>query len=105
MKLQTKRKIGRAFFNMDIFTPRGFFLRAILIFLIFAVFDIAGLGKYAMILSGTAPSGVPENFSTQFFSVLYILFYLGAVILAPILFIASGILRILFYLTEPYKKP
>ena len=100
MKAATKKKLSHAFFNMDVFTPKGFFQRALLIVLIFLLLDVTGFRKYAMLLSGTSPAGDPESIITHLFAVLYILFYLGTVIATPILLLASGILRILLYLTK-----
>lgn len=85
---------------MDVFTPKGFFQRALVILLIFLLLDVMGLRKYAMLLSGTSPAGDPQSIITNFFAVLYILFYLGAVIVTPILLLASAILKLLFYLTK-----
>jgi hypothetical protein len=100
MKPDTKRKISRIFFNTDVFSPRGFYRRALLILLIFLLLDVAGLRKYAMLLSATSPVGDPEDIMTHVWAVLYLLFYFGAVILTPILLIASAILRTLLYIID-----
>jgi hypothetical protein len=95
MKAGTKKKLSRAFFNMDVFTPRGFYIRGLAILLVYLLLDVMGLRKYAMLLSGTSPAGDPQSIITNLLAVLYILFYLGAAILTPILLLASAILRVL----------
>jgi hypothetical protein len=104
MKSLTKRKISRAFFNTDIFSPKGFYLRALLILLVFFLLDATGFRKYAMLISGTSPVGDPQSMTTQLCAVLYLLFYFGAVILTPVLLIASVILKVLLYLTGSAPK-
>ena len=104
MKPATKLKISRAFFNTDIFSPKGFYLRALAILLVFLLLDVAGLRKYAMLLSGTSPVGDPQSMTTHIWAVLYLLFYFGAVILTPILLIASVILRIGLHLADSNSK-
>ncbi len=80
---------------MDVFTPRGFYVRGLAILLVYLLLDVMGLRKYAMLLSGTSPAGDPQSIITNLLAVLYILFYLGAAILTPILLMASAILRVL----------
>jgi hypothetical protein len=95
MREKTKKKLSYAFFNMDVFTPGGFYIRALGILLVFLLLDVTGIREYAMLLSGTSPTGDPESMVTHLWAVLYILFYLGAVVLTPILLLASAILRVL----------
>jgi hypothetical protein len=104
MKPQTKRKISRAFFNTDIFSPNGFYIRAMLILLVFFLLDATGFRKYAMLISGTSPVGDPQSMTTLLCAVLYLLFYLGAVIVSPVLLIASVILKILLHITGSTSK-
>ena len=66
-------------------SPAGFALRAAAIFVIFAVLHMAGFREYASVLSGTVPQGSFGGAVDRFLAMAYIVFYLGAVVAAPIL--------------------
>ena len=70
-------------------SPGGFASRAGLILVSFLVAHLAGLREYASILSGTMPQGLFGRAVDQFLAVSYIVLYLGAVVVAPILAIAA----------------
>jgi hypothetical protein len=72
-------------------TPRGLLLRAALITAVYALLHLCGLRHSASFLSGTPVGG---TFATLG-GLTYVLFYFAAVVLAPILVIAAGVLRLL----------
>lgn len=74
-----------------IFTPRGFLTRAVLCWLVFAILHLAGLREYTGLLTMTKPAGVPYLLAATG-ATTYIVFYLAAILLAPILAIAALLL-------------
>jgi hypothetical protein len=72
-------------------TPRGLLLRAALIAAVYAVLHLCGLRQDAAFLSGTPVGGTLATLG----GITYVLFYFAAVVLAPILVIAAGVLRLL----------
>jgi hypothetical protein len=72
-------------------TPRGLLLRAVLITGIYALLHLCGLRHSAAFLSGTPVGGTLATLG----GLTYVLFYFMAVVLAPILVIAAGVLRLL----------
>lgn len=92
------KSIQRWAHNTKLCSPAGFALRAGLLFVFFLVVHLAGLREYASILSGTMPQGPIGQTVSQFFAVLYIFLYLGAVVIAPIL----GIAALVFFLLEKW---
>ncbi len=74
-------------------TPRGLLLRALYLVLLFGIVHFAGLREYTTFLFGT-PAG-PESFRLKLLlGSIYILTYLGAAIIAPILVLAAAILKL-----------
>lgn len=71
-------------------TPRGLLLRAALIAAVYAVLHLCGLRHDASFLSGTPVGGTLATLG----GLTYVLFYFAAVVLAPILVIAAGVLRL-----------
>ena len=79
-------------------SPKGLFVRALILIVLFLLCHLAGLRVYTSVLTGTF---IPIAGSTQLaslFGILYALLFLAAVLVAPILLIASGLL----YLLERY---
>lgn len=67
---------------------------AALIIALFAALHALGLRPYAAILSGTAPPGA-TGAEAIVLGLAYVALYFAAVIGAPILLIAAGVMRIL----------
>ena len=75
------------------FSSRGFAARAALIALVYGVLHLMGLREYTSILSGTAPTGDPNDYLAMALGVAYVLVHLAFVLIAPVLVLAAGILR------------
>ena len=76
-------------------SPGGFVLWAASLAVLFAVLHLLGFREYASVLSGTVPLGAFNLIVNRFFAVVYVLLYLGAVILAPILLIGAAVFLLL----------
>ncbi len=76
-----------------VLSPRGFAARAALIALVYTLLHLAGLREYASILSGTAPTGDPNDYLAMALGMTYVLVHLAFVLIAPVLVLAAGILR------------
>ncbi|GEM_PF-3542903 len=75
-------------------SPQPLLYRALVLGVLFFLVHLAGLREYTAFLSGT-PAMVETSMRLSFFyGSIYILLYLGAVVLAPILVIAAGILAL-----------
>jgi len=78
----------------DFFSPKDFVRHAILIVVVFAVIHATGLREYTSVLNGTTGSVEMNPNYAALLGVVYILFYLAAILLAPILLIAATLLAI-----------
>lgn len=80
------------------FSPKGFFLRACEIMIVFGILSAVGFQKYVGALFGTAYSGSLSAgvYFIRTLGITYGIFYFAALLLAPILLIAS----ILFWCLE-----
>jgi hypothetical protein len=86
---------GRRFFAASPrggwFSPRYFLLRALMLGALFLIVHLAGLREYTAFLSGT-PGAVGADMRTSaLYGTIYIFFYFGAVLVAPTLVLAAGI--------------
>ncbi len=79
-------------FRLELFSPRGFLLRALVLAVAYALCELAGLREYTTFLSGTAAGGRWE--ASVVWGMTYIFVYLGFVLLAPILVIAAALLHV-----------
>ena len=79
--------------NVDsILSPRGLLARATLLLVTFAVFHLAGGRRFTSILCGMDPSAGQMPAPAALLGLLYVLCYLGAVVIAPIFILAAAIL-------------
>jgi len=92
-RLRTLRKA-------PMFSPTGFLVRAAMLILLFTLCHFAGLREYTSFLSGTLPAAKVKIF----FGCAYLVFYLGAVGLAPVFVLASGIFWVLQKKLAPAKQ-
>jgi len=73
------------------FSPRYFLWRALTLGVLFFIVHLAGLRDYTAFLSGT-PGEVGAGMRTSaLYGTVYIFFYFGAVLVAPTLVLAAGI--------------
>ena len=77
-------------------SPGGFALWAASLAALFAVAHALGFREYASVLCGTVPLGAFNLLMNRFFAIVYVLLYLGAAVLAPILLIGGAV----FFLLE-----
>ena len=78
----------------ELFSPEYFLLRAAALVVLFLIVHLAGLREYTAFLSGTAAAPEIGMRWSSFYGMVYILCYLGFVVLAPILVIASGLVAL-----------
>ena len=81
------------FWRANVFSPRGFVLRALVVAAAFLVVHIAGLRDYTSILNGTVGPGAGRNLSAVL-GIVYLVFYMAAIVFAPMLLLAAGILAL-----------
>lgn len=89
----TKRKVSRIsmVLGRPLLSPRGLLVRAVLIILVFLLCHAAGLREKTSILCGTSPTGDVDDMLSITLAALYMLAYFGALVVAPILLLASGV--------------
>jgi hypothetical protein len=90
----------------SLFTPSGLVARAVFVVLVFAILHAAGWRSHTTVLSGTSPTGEPFTYTDSWKMVAYVLSYLFATVLAPILLIAALVLTVFtkrFHSHEPSK--
>ncbi|MBI4026418.1 MAG: hypothetical protein HY360_15645 [Verrucomicrobia bacterium] len=76
-------------------SPKGFLLRAAALLLLFLIAHIAGWREHTSVLCGTATSAAGWDRVGGTLGMVYVLFYFGALLGAPILVLAAGILEVL----------
>jgi len=74
-----------------LFSPAGLLLRAALLAASFAVCHALGFREYTTILCGTAPAGTSVASWQSIAGVLYIFFYFGFVLGAPIMLLSAAL--------------
>ena len=79
----------------------GFLKRAVLYSLAFGLAHLLGFRAYTSLLSGTASFGVLQCM----FGTVYLVLYLGFVLLAPVLLIASGLLTAIALTSGHWRRP
>lgn len=79
-------------------SPGSFLLCAVTFAGVYLALHLAGLRASTSVLCGTFAAEQSEQVRTSFFAVIYILFYMATVIVAPILVIAAGIFQVLIKL-------
>jgi hypothetical protein len=72
-------------------SPRGLLLRAVILAAAFGVCHLAGLRRYACVLSGTSPTGRPGDLVAAGYGCAYVVLYFASVLVAPILIAAAAI--------------
>ena len=87
------------------FSPGGLVLRAAALVAAFGVLHACGLREYMSVLCGTDASAGEAPRSTLQFAVLYLLGYLGAVVLAPIAALTAVFLKLLDRLDHSTPEP
>jgi hypothetical protein len=78
----------------EFFSPKDFVRHAVLIVVLFAVAHAFGLREYTTIISGTMASPTLGVETCALLAMIYLVFYFGAAVLAPILVIAAGLLLV-----------
>jgi hypothetical protein len=85
------RKWFKGLLRAGVFTAKGLVLRGLLIGAAFAICEAAGFREHTTFLSGTAATAGGWNASV-ICGVIYIVAYLGCVVLAPVLMVAATLL-------------
>lgn len=88
MKFQRLAEICRA----DFFSPKDFVRHAILIIILFLGVHLAGLREFTSILNGTSGSVELGPDVSAVLGAIYLLAYLGLVLLVPMLLLAAALL-------------
>ncbi|MFZ5949352.1 MAG: hypothetical protein ACOYXC_01505 [Candidatus Rifleibacteriota bacterium] len=73
-----------------LFSAWGFFTRALLILLVFAIIEAAGWREYTSFISGTTSGGTHD-----ILGIAYFIIYLLALFVSPVLIIGSGIFALI----------
>ena len=84
-----ERLVGAVFFS-----PMDFVRHAVLIVALFVIAHLCGLREFTAMISGTMASATLGPEICTLLAIVYMLFYFGAVVLAPILMIAAALLYI-----------
>ena len=79
-------------------SPGSFLLCAVTFAGVYLVLHLAGLRASTSVLCGTFAAERTDQIRGSFLAVIYILFYMATVIVAPILVIAAGIFQVLIKL-------
>ena len=90
--------------SSGLFSAKGFFLRAMAIVLIFALCHLAGLREYTTILCGTLPTEGASRELLAGLGFFYVIMFLAATVVAPILAIASGFMFLREKLYEQQRE-
>jgi hypothetical protein len=81
-----------ALWRADLFSPKDFVRRAVVLTIIFLAVHLAGLREYTTILNGTAASVELGRGMCAFLGLAYLFAYLGVALLVPILLLAAAML-------------
>ena len=81
-----------ALWRAELFSPKDFVHRAVVLAVIFVAVHIAGLREYTCFLNGTAGSVELGRGLSALLGLAYVFAYLGFVLLVPILLLAAAIL-------------
>lgn len=84
-------KLGRLI-GADFFSPKDFVRHAVLILVLFAVAHLCDLREFTTIISGTMASPALGAETCAVLGMSYMTLYFGAVVFAPILLMAAGLL-------------
>ena len=90
-----RQAINRAliwYWRVPRFSPGGLLAVALEVTVVFAILHACGLREATSVLSGTVPVEGATLTIAMMKAFVYIVFYLGAVLLAPVLIIASGVM-------------
>jgi hypothetical protein len=82
------------YWRAEVFSPRGFLLRAAVIGAGFLAVHLAGLRDYTSVLNGTVGPGSANWRTSSILGVAYLIIYLAFVFVAPVLVLASGLLAV-----------
>jgi hypothetical protein len=93
MKEFLKRTGG--FWRAEFFSPKFFLVRAVSLVALFLIAHLAGLRDYTAFLSGTEGIAGAGMRLSAFYGVVYIVLYVGCILVAPILFLTCGLLVLL----------
>jgi hypothetical protein len=84
----------RRWWHAPMCSPSGLVLQAVVILIVYAVFELAGGRAYTSILCGTPPNDAIPYRQAHIVGVSYVLVYFGALLVAPALLITAGILTL-----------
>jgi hypothetical protein len=90
--MKTALQKGWRWLNAPWSTPAGLAARALVLLLSLALVHALGWREHTTFLSGTPTTAAIGRATAAVLGLLYILAYLGAVVLAPILLLASALL-------------
>ena len=76
-----------------VLTPRGLLARGIVLGVIFAAVHLAGWREYTSVLCGTLPDSATAPQFAGYLGAAYVVCYLLAAVIAPILVLAAALLR------------
>ena len=92
-----KRSVGDRFRDLcaaDFFSPKDFVRHALLILVVFGLAHFCGLREYTSVLNGTTGAVCMDMKTATLLGVAYILLYLAAILIVPVLLIAARIILV-----------
>jgi hypothetical protein len=92
-----KRKLAARFWDLcaaDFLSPKDFVRHAVLVLLIFGVAHLAGLREFTSVLNGTTGAVGMDMETATLLGASYVLVYLAAILLMPILLIAAAFVAV-----------
>jgi hypothetical protein len=78
----------------DFLSPKDFVRHAVLVLAVFALVHLCGLREYTSVLNGTTGAVGMDMETATLLGVGYVLVYLAAILLAPILLIAAALVAV-----------
>src|SRR4051794_2746770 len=85
-------------------SPQHFLSVAVTLGVFFMLVHLVGFREHTALLSGTAASADVGMRLSAFYGIVYILLYLGCVVVAPILVLAAGLLALWQKFLAPDKQ-
>lgn len=89
--MPAKRRL-KTLLRAELLTPQGLVVRAVGVAVLFAICHLAGLREHTTFLSGTAATAQTGAQVSVVWGLIYIVAYLGFVVLVPILVLAASLL-------------
>jgi purine-cytosine permease-like protein len=88
------RGVVKRVVSAPMFSPAGLAVRGAVFLCLLLICHCAGWREYTTVLCGTSPTGNVTDKAALYRGIVYVLTYFGALILTPVLLIASGLVAL-----------